>query len=238
MIIRFPTGLYSRQIPSKPSQAGSVTWVISTDDPLRPNTQIQQFPLVAQLRKLPSKDFTKTQSRQLRGDLMYSVTTASAASASDGSILFEVGQVVDSGEIELAISRPQSAPDVDLQHGNNRFDLASTGLTSDQIDQLNIKTAELLDVLRGEYSTLKSDLESLDNRISTNQKQINEVNASIEAVKLLSNDAFVDSVLDTLEDRLDALTTEKDQLFELNKTATQLVNDKYTEILRISRLVR
>lgn len=235
MIIEFPTGLYGDKIPTKRSDSGSITWTVSTEEPTRPTTVLQQYPIARQLSELPESELTDSEVRSLYGDLIVTSVNTKTSQSLSNSYLFEIGSTIDAAALEaIAVQNSIAPSNVEIQHDNNIYDLKTLGLTDEEIATLNDETAKRAKELRATLASTAINLDITKNRIAEITKQISETENSINAISLTS----LSDIKIKLENKLVELKEEKSNL-EVQKDALEASSvATYNELLQISVLVR
>lgn len=236
MIIRYPTGLYLDQLPLKASQSGAFTWIISTQDPLKPAISLQQIPLIKQLQKSPDVQFDSEERRQVYGKLLFTTTSAHTPENLSNNIAFEVGRVLSNTDIALIEASTGVTPDnVEIQHDNNRFDLAAVGLSNDESSYVTTQSRAKLAALRIQFNSVKLELISTQNSIKEYQKLLNEIDDTISVMSLIDNSEEIVEKLTTnrenISSKLEAAQVSETALLEQAETI-------YDNILKVSVLVR
>lgn len=245
MIIRFPTGLYADagQLPIAPADAGNVTYVISNEDPRRPQDVTVQLPLAAEIAPRPPLAYDDKTRRAQLGPLVYTFVDANQTQTGSNRKMFEVGEFIDFSTEEIALPDQTPVPSVvDIQHNTNVLDLADAGLTEDEINSLVDLSTTKKKELEDQLATVQSDISNQKIAISENQKQINEVIKIINAVRVVVNipegstqhDPILDQLLTRQADLELARTALVDGLDTLNSQATVILNN----LLSVSELVK
>ena len=236
MIIKYPTGLYLDQLPLKPGQAGAFTWIISTELPRRPNTLLQQIPLTKQLQSSSIAQFDSEERRQVYGKLLFTITHAHTSKDLSNSISFEVGRVLSTSDISVVETLIAASPDtIDIQHNNNKFNLNSAGLSSDDINFIEIQTRAKLTALRSEFNTTKIEVITIQNNIKEYQKLIGELESTIETMELISGS---EDILIKLNNRKVETSIKLEAAIVQEEVLLVKVSEIYDNILKVSVLVR
>lgn len=244
MIIRFPTALYSNQLPQGTS-AGNITWTISTDNPKTSQARFIQIPLAAQLMKRPPAIFNPTQRRAAVGDLAYTLVNGETSEAGNGQPQFETGQILDFTDTDIPpILAPAQTPSVvEIQHNLSVLDLESIGLSDDDINTLTQQATTKKAVLEEQLAALQSQINTTANQISENQRKINETAKTINVAQQLygiqpGDVNFPNPIYQKLLGIQTGLLTDRDTLAALYQSLVIQSSDTYTALLQVSELVK
>lgn len=236
MIIRYPTGLYLDQLPLKPEEIGAFTWIISTEDPKKPMASLQQIPLIKQLQDAPEAQFDSEERRKIYGKLLFTITNAHTSQNLSNNIAFEVGKVLTTSDVNVVESLANTSPDdVEIQHDNNKFDLDQAGLSSDDINFIEIQSRAKLAELRSEFNSTKIDLLSTQNSIKEYQKLLNEIDSTIDTMNLIDGSQ---EILDKLNSKKISVMDNLLAAQESEKVLLELAASIYDDMLKVSVLVR
>jgi len=236
MIVRYPTGLYSRQIPLEPEDVGNITYVISNDDPATAVGNFIIFPIAERLRKRDGRVYTDEQRRAALGDLVYSISAGGSTIEGRSTKLFEVGQILEfSDVVALATDVNSISNRLELQHNTNLLDLSGLGLTAAEIQQLNIDSAAREKDLENQLAFLLDQTADTNAIIRDLQKTINEANKALAAVAVIGNNS--DIVAKIVAARA-AATIEQAAAMALKNELNQDLKQTRDELYSISELVR
>jgi chromosome segregation ATPase len=150
---------------------------------------------------------------------------------------FEVGEFLNFEDEELTLPDPKAVPNqVDLQHNTNLLDLSDAGLSEDEIEDLNQKSATKKKELENQFASLQAQVSDKQIEISENQKRLNETRKLISAVsEIVASD---DDLLVRLQDREEDLLAERDTLIvstnDLNTQSKQVLDS----LINVSEIVR
>jgi hypothetical protein len=242
MIISFPTALYLPKLPTD-EKSGNVTFLISSEDPPRPQTSTLQLFRGEEVKPLPHRIFTEEDRLKVLGELVATISTGATRSVGLGSKAFEVGQIIEFAEIEDESVEPTTnlSPDgIDLQHNTNILDLESAGLSESEIDQLLASAKTRFDALIIEFKGLQSTIKELRIKIDGNQRLINEARKAQSATRTAFNIGVSDSndILDKLEQREADLLVERDELITAFNQANEDSIQAYNEIIELKEVIR
>lgn len=239
MIIKFPTGLYedAGQLPKDEQDPKSVTYTVSNEVPSRADFLVLQLPFSEEVRPRLPLAFDDNQRRLAMGELVYSLVSASRSEPGSNRRLFDVGEILDfdTETEELSIQSPVP-PTFDIQHDTNLLDLNDAGLSDVEITDLNIKFADKKKELEGEIASLQIQIGDTRTGITENQKQINENNKIINAVRLVSTPT--DPLLTKLLSRSVELEAARTALLDNIGVLNTQVGAAYDSLLQISMLVK
>jgi hypothetical protein len=214
MILRFPTGLYSRQIPQEPEDVGNITYTISNEDPATSTGNFIIFPIAEKLKKRAPKIYTDEQRRRNLGDLIYSISSGGNTIEGRSTKLFEVGQILEFTD-EAPTSDVNAVDDrLEIQHNTN------IALEKD----LEAQLAFLLDQTADTNAAIK-DL----------QKTINEANKALSALAVLGEN---DDIIAKITETLDTATTEQEAAITLKAELNLELEQTRDKLYAISELVR
>jgi hypothetical protein len=236
MIISFPTALYKSILPTE-NNPGNVTFTISSNDPPRPS--ITPYPLqVAEVVKpLPPKVYSPEERRVAMGDLIFSVSQGSLNLVSTGVKQFEVGQILDFTTESLPALNNLDVPDIiDLQQNTNRIDVAATGLTDNEIYNLELAARTQFNNLVAELNALKTGISDTQLAIQNNQRQLNENRKVRDAAILVTGSD--PTIIEKLDKREADLLIQRDELAALSNVLTDDANKKYNELISLRELAR
>jgi hypothetical protein len=235
MILRFPTGLYLRQIPLEPEDVGNVTYTISNEDPATSVGNFIIFPVAEKLKKRAPKVYTDEQRRANLGDLIYSVSSGGNTVEGRNTKLFEVGQI-----LEFTDEAPTSEIDAvgdrfEIQHNTNLLDLEGLGLTAAEIQQLNVDSAALEKELETQLTFLMDQTADTNAAIKDLQKTINEANKALSALAVLGDS---EDIIAKITIKRDVALVEQQGAIALKDELNTALEQTRDKLLAISELVR
>lgn len=244
MIISAPTALYESVLPREEEDNQSVTFVISSTDPPRSEETLFQLLRSEELKQLPPKIFTRQERRENLGDIIFRVSTGSQSQVGSGTKTFEVGQILNFGDVE----EPEDIADlnvpevVELQQNTNKLDLESLGLTGEEIDSLVGGAEDKLETAVLRLNQTKTEISNTEAAIQANQKTANEAKKAKEAAQAVfaaaTNPTEGNQIIEKLEIKEEELAQERAGLIEYLNTLNVLANEIYEEILEIREVVR
>lgn len=183
MIIKFPTGLYTSQIPQSDSQAGSVAWTISTDLPAQSNARFLRLPLSEEIKKRSKPIFTEEERRAKEGDLIFTSLKSNVTKSQLGQRAFDLGEILEFTETENDNLAVDSVPsDIIIQHNDTLLDYTIIGLTQEDINEITNQATAKKKETETQLNSVKSQIEDTKSSISDNQKKLNEVNKVLDAL--------------------------------------------------------
>jgi hypothetical protein len=245
MIIRFPTALYARQLPQG-TEAGNITWVISTEDPKTSNARFLKLPLAEELRKRPGDIFDESTRRAHEGELVFTLLRGDQSMAASGQKQFGIGQVLDfenNGVAAATSLAPDPTPStVEIQHNNNLFDYAGIGLSDEDVAILTQQATTKKRELEDELTSLKSQIHDVSLQISGNQAKINETQKVIDATRQLygieaGDTTFNNALYQKLLGIMNNFLVQRDDLTTQYQTLTTEAQTVYNSLLQLSDLV-
>lgn len=236
MIIRYPTGLYSKQIPQDPEDAGNVTFTISNEEPDIAAGNFIIYPIAEKLRKRSSRSYTDEQRRKNLGDLVYTVSTGGNTIEGRSTKLFEIGQILEFTDIEQESSDLNAVSDkLEIQHNTNVLDLSGLGLSEAEIAIISTNSAAVEKELENQLTALLDQIADTNAMITDTQKTINEANKAISALSVLGNS---DDIIKKIEDKRNAAIVEQSTLMNEKDSLNQQLTQVRDQIYAISQLVR
>jgi hypothetical protein len=243
MIITAPTGLYKSLLP-KDGEAGSVTYIISTQSPPRPFINVIQLPYAESIIPAPDKIFDDATRRDQFGELVYSVAKSNKNIAGSNAKAFEVGEILSFENLipveEIVTTR--APDDVEIRHDTNLLDLEGLGLTEAEITDLTSKSEEKARILESDFVIKQNEIKTLESDIKETQKRINENNKVLKAVRgllgIADNETSNDSIFQKLTNNSTVLQSTYDQLIIDRNAAAVEVAEIYQDLNQISELVR
>lgn len=242
MIISFPTGLYRTVLPSERGP-GNVTYTISSGPP--PSTPVRaiQLPVAERLRPLPPTIFDQEQRRAGYGELVFTVAKAGRSNPGSNTKQFEVGEVLEFDD-DPTVGTPvlPIESDIEIQHNTNVLDLAATGLTEEEINQVVLESERRQRELEKAFSVAEAEFQNLNVAIRENNKAINETNKAIRAVRVAFNlpetGTSDNEILTKLLDRQAELRAQREQLISDQNAKAVEVDAARQNLIRVSQLVR
>ena len=171
--------MYDTVLPKLPSDSTSITYTISSEDPPRSTETFQEIPIAEEIKERPKQEFT----RDALGELVFTVTQAAQTITGSAKKTFEVGQLLDFSQDVVAAPTTTSPSYVEIRHDTNRLDLSSVGLSSAEVVEL-VAASELREAeLEKRLTELIEQTADIEVRIVENQKNINEVQKTLDAAE-------------------------------------------------------
>lgn len=209
MIINYPTGLYRSILPSSPSDAGSVTFTISNNEPPRTNLI---FPKVPSISPVPSSnipiDIIKR--RDHLGALVFTTSSAVRDEIGNSNRTYEIGQVLEFENNETKSIDPMIVSNKShIRHDINNVDYESIGISTDDLKIINSASIQAQNDLTISLNNVKILRANSEVVIGTQQKVINDVNRAILAMDVMyaqSNDNDIKIIIDKLKLKLSDAT--------------------------------
>jgi hypothetical protein len=243
MIITAPTGLYKSILPRE-TEAGNITYTISTQSPPKTFVNAIQLPFAESITPAPDKIFDEETRREQFGNLIFSVSQSNKNIAGSNTKAFEVGEILSFENLSPVeeIVTVRAPEDVEIRHDTNLLDLESLGLTAEEIDELTSKSAARQLILEGDFVVKQNEIKTLEADIAETQKTINENNKTLKAVRGLlgieDNETSDDPIFQKLSRNQEVLQETLDQLIEDRNQAAVEAADVYQDLQRVSELVR
>lgn len=243
MIIKAPTGLY-RSILPRGTEAGNISYTISSQDPPRPFINISQLPVIEELTPAPDKIFDDETRRNQFGELIFTIAHSNKNIAGSNAKTFSVGEVLAFDILppseELVTVR--SPDDVEVQHNTNLLDLSKLGLTDDEIVALAMRSSAKQVELEKLFVNKQNEIKHFEVEIGEVQKTINEnnktLNAVMELLGLNPGETSDNVVFQKLSKNVTDLQTRLDTLITNRNAAATEVAEIHKSIIKISELVR
>ena len=235
MIIRYPTGLYKRQIPSEPSDVGNVTYTISNEDPAVSGESFIIFPIAERLKTRPDRIWTDEERRERLGELVYSLTFGGETKEGSSQKLFEVGQILDfTDQTPEGVSTDLVPNQMEIQHNTNILDLAGLSLSQEEINELVKDSASSMSTIEVQLTSIQNQIADNKSIIESLQKKINEANKVLDALSVLEDEELTEKITKV---RDDSITAQNLKISETNTLITESTGLR-DQLLAISQLVR
>ena len=238
MIIKFPTALYNSVLPQVSTDTQNITFLVSSTDPPRSSDSTLQLLRSQEIRPLPATIFTKEERRNNLGKLIFSINSGKQSHVGIGNKQFEVGQVLEFGDVTLEELDDLEVPNVvELQQNTNELDTDAFGLEADEVALLIRETTGLFNTYISQLNEMVETIKNTESEISDNQKLINEVNKAKRAAQI----AFVDSssdIITKLAEREEELISNRSSLIKSLNEYTAEANEIYNKIISLREMVR
>jgi hypothetical protein len=213
MIIKYPTALYNTILPGQ-NQSGNVTYTISNNNPPKSKSTFLQLPRSEEIRKSPSRIYTKYENRKFVGNLVFNITVPTLATEGSGIKTFEIGQFLDFSNEDIENPDPYSLNSIELRQDTNVVNYSKYGLSKDEYNNL-VKIAEKkMDDINNQINIIATNLNNNKENISSNQSDINE------STKLYNNIILVLGVESTEAKKV------KFKIDHYNEYATKLLSER------------
>jgi len=235
MIIRYPTGLYKRQIPTEPSDVGNVTFTVSNEDPTVSGESFIIFPIAERIKTRPNRVWSDEERRDRIGELVYSMTAGGESKEGNSQKLFEVGQILNfTDQIVEGVSTNVVPNRIQIQHNTNMLDLESLDLTQEEINELVKDSASSMSIIEEQLTAIQNQIADNKSIIESQQKRINEANKVLDALGVLEDEELTSKVTKVRDETIAAQTLKINETNVLIAQSASL-RDK---LLAISQLVR
>ena len=223
MIINYPTGLYATILPKKPEDGGNVTYTISNQTPPRSNLLFPKVPLglVEKRRFVPTIDLVER--RLSLGNLIFTVSRATGNDVGNNSRQFEIGQILEFEETTGPATDPMLVgPVTEVRHDLNVLDYEQMGLSDEDEQIIAEQTLVAQNQLSDRLNELKRLRANAEQSIKVSQKLMNELNRTIDALRVTltsgagtavtdsTEGALIEPLLVKLEAKLAVATAERD----------------------------
>lgn len=227
MFIRYPTAFYKPLLPAKDSDAGDVTFTISTEEPPRPRNASVKVP--AGIAPLIDR---KPIPRSVLGDLVFTINDSSATILLNSTSQYVLGDVLeflpDTIQRNAAIA-PSSL--LEIRHDLTRIDYEALGLSPADIAVLAQASATTQDQLRLRLNQKQTEFEDNNTEISNTKKLISETEKALAAALVILNStpislrAPIQQIIDKLQDNLQILESKLNDLIANSTTISAEIND-------------
>lgn len=237
MIIRHPTGLYQNngQLPIRPSDSGSITFTISSEDPKRAVADILRLPIGQELRVRSGLIFSDDERRVNFGEFLFTISTGRQSDGGSNKKLFEVGEFLTFTDDQIREITTTEVPDVvDIQHNTNILDLNDVGLTDDEEKEILKLANDKSEEFQAQIRNLQTEIKNLKTSIVENQKKINETRKVINGLTVLQENELRDRINDNLE----KLLGERADLIDVINNKNTEIKDIFNKLIDISEFVR
>lgn len=235
MILRAPTGLYEKHLPTEPSDSSPVTWSISNKNP--PPIPLVQT-VVAPQSIVFAPEPPSVENREDYGELVFSVVVGRRSTTGSNKKAFEVGDVIYLEDDDDLISPTIPINQLTIQHNTNVLDLESLGLTEEEITAIDEQSNVAIEEKRDEVASLQTQVSDLQIAIRENQKFINECVKAIKAVTVTFSDETDNGIIDKLNTKLENLKAERTSLNEQIETKAAALTTAQDEFIDLSQVVR
>jgi hypothetical protein len=239
VIIKSPTGAFSRSIPQSPDDSGAVTWTISNQlPPPRIPAHVVKAPLSVILTNTP----VPVNNRNDLGELIFTYVKGAASTTGSNKKSFEPGEILTFSD-DTPVSTGLTPSNLGIQHNTNILDLAGLGLSSEEISKLSADAHAKASEIRTQINLLQKDIRDLQLAIRENQKDINEATKAIDASGVLfgitagTNDSGND-VYDKLIDTREGLREDRINLNLQLTTKQSELQTAQDNLINLSQLVR
>lgn len=235
MIINYPTGFYSSMLPSKPSDGGNVTYMVSNNRPPRTDLVFSKAPSGIVNRKRE----TVIRSRRSKGALVFSYTMSAKTFAGNNGRTYEIGQSIEFGDVQPPSIEPMLVGGSEyIRHDLNMYDYSQLGLTNDDVVTIKTLSENTLASLQARLNQLRTDRFNAEEITKVQQKIINDINRNIEALNVMSNIVDVNDIVVKLTTKLNqAIAARQAAIIAADIAASQAV-DVSNQISVVSSVVK
>lgn len=241
MIISSPTGFYRNVLPSKPADGGNVTFTISTTSPPRSALSFPKIPPGLAFKKRQVKQLDEAERRSSLGDLIFTVSKASRALAGNNAQQFEIGSVLSFEDGPTRSVDPMLVSEK-TQNRHDLFVIDYEKLDLDESDKAVIEesAAAVHKTLVSRLNDIKRQRADLEEQVKVNQKVINEIKKTLNALEIISenSDTDVSGMQEELNAKLDIEYATRDAYIdEANQLAAEavVVKDKINTISTVTK---
>lgn len=227
MYIRYPTAFYKPLLPAKDSDAGDVTFTISTEEPPRPRNASVKVP--AGIAPLIDR---KPVPRSVLGDLVFTINDSSATILLNSTSQYVLGDVLEFLPDTIqrnAASAPSSL--LEIRHDLTRIDYKALGLSPADIVVLAQASATTQDQLRLKLNQKQTEFENNNTEISNTKKLISETEKALAAALVILNStpislrAPIQQIINKLQDNLQILESKLNDLIASSATISAEINE-------------
>lgn len=243
MILRFPTGLYSKIIPKIPSDSGNVTFTISNQDPPRSSLLFPKISRgIAEQQYNPIHVSTPNRRRTV-GELIFTVSKAGQAITSSSAMQYEVGQTLEFTDQIVDSVDPMLVGDTEIRH--NLFSVDYDSLEISAGDQSNIvdESVVVYRLLMTRLNNIKQSRADADAIITQYQKDLNEANRTIGALNIIienspSTAGAIISVVESLTTKVGIITNNLTLTLSLANDLAAEAADVVNKLKTLAMVVR
>ena len=229
MIIKYPTGLYHDQMPTFLSST-NVTYNISNNAPARSNIFFITLPTGEQIKTYDGREILPT--RDKLGDLVFTVSTAKGNNAQSGQKIYEVGQVLEFGDIDVAIYADKITSDIsDLSHNLYYLDFTKLGLGDSDVTVINQAIQASFDAKTADINGLKRQAANKNVTLLNLTKQNSDTIKAIAALELANGTGALTDYIAKLKSDL-AANQNTAKALDTEIAALQLLISSDTDALR------
>lgn len=227
MLIRYPTSFYKPLLPAKPSDAGDVTFTISSKEPPRPKNASVKVP--AGIAPLINR---KPIPRAILGDLVFTVNDSSSSILLDSTNQYVLGDILEFG-VDAAEDQTAAAPTalLEIRHDLVRIDYEAIGLSANDISILNQASADTQEQLRRQLNQRQKDYENNSIEITNTIKSLNEATKTLQATQVvlqstpIENKPPIQYIITKLVAKIDQLDNTKALLVIKSTVISSDIND-------------
>lgn len=203
MILKYPTGFYREQIPEFVAKT-NVTYNISDNPPVRSNISFQKIPAGVALMKIDATSVI----RSYYGNLIYTISDGSSGKTATSQRIKSMGDFLEFSDVtETAAATITPEATSEISHDLNYYDYGLMGLTPDQINLMQTELNAQFETLTTLVNSLKSELAATKVSLQSNTKQLNEINGTINALKLTGSPTLA-VIVSGLQARADAIISD------------------------------
>ena len=215
MIIRYPTGLYSPVLPHSPSDAGDVTFTISSRQPPRTSLLFPKLPPGVSGRRREPKTIDMLVRRADLATLVFTVNRVSRAATATAVRQYEVGELLDFGDSSnLRTLEPDLAGvGSEIRHDTGLLDYGRLGFSDVQQAVVETEAQAVFRLKQQELSNSRQLYSDLQVQIQENQKLLTESGKAMAALSAMgSSDSTIVLMLVELETKRVFLNGERGRL--------------------------
>lgn len=223
MRIKYPTAFYSSVIPSKPQQAGDVTFTISSTEPPRPKNASIKIP-----EGLAPKIPRQVIARSNFGELVFTISNANKSVLNNATKPYFVGDVLEFNQTATVLpvtNAPTSL--LEIRHDLNRIDYSALGLSVEEVELLNKESDSAQSELRTNLAIKQKQYDDIISNISNLQIVLNETRKAITATNIIyeqSGSESIKEIIVKLEIKLAETSAQIDTLTEQSASVSAEVN--------------
>jgi len=200
MIIKYPTGLYYDQLPTFLAST-NITYNISNNAPSRSSIFFITIPTGEEIRQIDGLEINRTK----LGDLVFTVSTAKGNNVQSGQKIYEVGQILEFGDIDTAIYADKITSDVsDLSHNLYYLDFIKLGLEETDVTVINQAIQSSFDLKTTAINDLKRQAANKNVALLNLTKQNSDTTKAIAALELANSTGALTSYIEKLKSDLSA----------------------------------
>ena len=241
MIIKYPTGLYASSLPHSPSDAGNVTFTISSTEPPRTSLLFPKLPPGVSGRRRTPKVIDVAQRRKDVNNLLFTINSVSRAVTATSIRQYEVGQLLNFGDVESlrALDPDTSGFSSEIRHDTGLLDYERLGFTPSQQQVVEAEADLAYRRLEVELSSNRQDNSDLQIQIGENKKLLTEAGKALDALSAMgSSDPIIVAMVANLMTKRQTLNAQLGTLINRANAASRAASATLAALRDMAQVVR